>query len=129
MNGSLDANIMLRVILNDIPEQREQALKILHRGRYRIADVAIVEAAFVLGRNYDMEREAIVRVLDGLLGQENLVCNRELFSQVFPKFVAHPRLSFEDCCLAVYAEINDAVPLYTFDKNLAKQTPQAELVG
>ncbi len=129
MNGSLDANVILRAILGDVPKQRTQALKILGRGRYHVADVAIVEVAFVLGRNYGMEREAIARTLEGFLGHESLNYNRQLFSQVFPKFVAHPSLSFEDCCLAFYAELNKALPLYTFDKNLAKQTTQAELVG
>ncbi len=129
MNGSLDANVILRIILNDLPEQRVQALKMLDQGYYHIADTAVVESAFVLQRNYHMDRQSIVQVLNGFLTRENLICNHHLFLQVFPMFVTHPALSFEDCCLAVYAELNKAVPLYTFDKNLAKQVAQAELVG
>ncbi len=44
-------------------------------------------------------------------------------------YVIQPVLSFEDCCLSVYAELNDASPLYTFDKKLARQLSQARIIA
>ncbi len=37
-------------------------------------------------------------------------------------------MAAEDCCLATYAELNDAKPLWTFDQKLARQAPDAKLV-
>lgn len=126
--GSLDANVILRIILDDIPSQRVAAVRLLEGGMYRVADTAVVEAAFVMERNYHMQRFAIAQILVGFLAQPQVVCDQRLFAEVFPMFTAHPALSFEDCYLAAAAEQQAALPLYTFDKTLARQIAQAELV-
>ena len=55
-------------------------------------------------------------------------CNQALFEKALALFIAHANLSFEDCCLAAYAQITDAEPLWTFDKKLANQAPSAKLI-
>ena len=75
VSDSLDTNLMLRLIMNDVPERREKVLNLLY---------------------------------------------------TFPLYLEHPKLSFYDCCLACYAEIKHHEPLFTFDKKLAKQLPQAK---
>jgi predicted nucleic acid-binding protein len=54
--------------------------------------------------------------------------NRALFAKALPLFATHPALSLEDCCLSVYAELDGATPLWTFDQKLARQVTGAELV-
>jgi predicted nucleic-acid-binding protein len=131
LSGSLDANVLLRLLLNDIVDQHQGVIKLFQNasGQFAIADTAIIETVFVLERNYTFTRAAITETIEGLMSLAEINCNRPLFLKALPLFVKYPALSFEDCCLAVYAELNDAMPLWTFDQKLAKQAPSARLVA
>ena len=128
--GSLDANVLLRLLLNDIPEQHQSVVSLFGRarGQFTVADTAIIELVFVLERNYGFTRVAIADAVEGLLSLPEINGNRRLFSCALLLFQKRPALSFEDCCLATYAELSDAAPLWTFDKKLANQAPSARLV-
>jgi predicted nucleic-acid-binding protein len=128
--GSLDTNVLLRLLLKDQPEQHQAVLALLDNssGSFEVADTAIIEVAFVLERNYGFTRTAIAEDIGSLTMLPKLSCNRALFELALPLFVAHPGLSFEDCCLSVYAELQAATPLWTFDKKLASQATGAKLV-
>lgn len=130
--GSLDTNILLRLILQDVPDQHNAAVKLFNdaKGQLAASDLAIIEMTFVLlGQNYQFTREQIAEVIEGIMQIPKINCNRALFRQVLPMYVHKPALSFEDCCLAVYAEINNATPLWTFDQKLAKQSPSVKLLA
>jgi predicted nucleic-acid-binding protein len=128
--GSLDTNVLLRLLLKDLPEQHQAIVALLDSspGSFEVADTAVIEIVFVLERNYSFTRDAIAEDVGGLITLPRLNSNRVLFERALPLFVAHPSLSFEDCCLSVYAELQAATPLWTFDKKLATQTPSARLV-
>ncbi len=130
LSGSLDANILLRLLLNDVPAQHQAATKLLKEAdsRFAVADTALIEVAFVLERNYQLNRSQIVEAIEGLMALAEINCNRILFETALPFFKPNPSLSFEDCCLAAYAELNDAVPLWTFDKKLSSQISSAKLI-
>lgn len=126
---SLDTNVILRIMLRDIPEQclKTQDMFMRQGVSYDVADLAITEAVYVMQKGYT--RPEIVERLWWVLSLPDLNVNRALFDRVFPMYLEHPALSFNDCCLAVYAELNEAEPLWTFDKVLAKQSGTAKLVG
>jgi predicted nucleic-acid-binding protein len=128
--GSLDANVLLRLLLNDVPEQHKAVVRLFEEapGQFDIADTAIIELVFVLGRNYEFTRSAIVEAVEGLMELTVVTCNRTLFEMALPIFSKFPALSFEDCCLSSYAELHYASPLWTFDQKLAKQAPNAKLL-
>ena len=127
--ASLDTNIVLRLILKDIPDQYEQALELLHRPgvEYNVSDLAITEVVYVL-QSQGKTRTQIIKALWGFLKPMNINANFNLFNQVFPMYLNHPKLSFNDCCLSVYATLNQAEPLWTFDHALAKSSPTAKLL-
>ncbi|HEU0190394.1 MAG TPA: PIN domain-containing protein [Mycobacterium sp.] len=129
-DGSLDANVVLRLLLNDVPEQHAAAVRLVNGAAtgFVVSNVAIIEVVFALCRHYQFSRDAVVRVLTGLMAQPNITCNRELLAPTLRLFVAHPKLSFEDCYLATYAELLNSQPLWTFDKKLAVQASSARLV-
>ncbi len=131
MRGSLDTSVVLRLLLNDIPEQTREAAKLLRRsgGQLVVADLVFVEMAHVLERYYQLSRLDISELIRSFMQLEVIACNRELIGPALDSFVTHSALSFEDCCLATAAGLNQAQPLYTFDQKLAKQLSQAELVG
>lgn len=129
--GSLDANIILRLLLNDIPTQHNAALQLLtkHSAQFAVADIAIMEIAFVLKRNYGFTRVQVREALDGFMAIPQINCNRTMITRALEYYEQHPSLSFEDCCLAMYAQLNEAEPLWTFDKKLANQTAGTKLVS
>lgn len=128
--GSLDTNVILRLLLRDVPKQHQAAKRLVENapGQLAIADLAIIETAFVLTRNYGFTREHVQEVLTRLMLLPQINCNRNLFSIALPVYVVNPSVSLEDCVLATYAKLNDALPLYTFDKKLASHSPNAKLL-
>jgi len=130
MRGSLDTSVVLRLLLNDVPSQTQKAAMILRQPKKQlaVADLVFVEMAHVLERYYQLERLDIRDLFQSFMRLEVINCNRVMLEQALESFVKYPALSFEDCCLAVYANLNQAKPLFTFDKKLAKQLDQVELV-
>lgn len=127
---SLGTNIILRLILGDVPGQ---CLKIqdllMRRGMtYEVEDLAITEAVYVLQSVYRLPREEIVEGIRSLAWFPQIKYNQELFERVFTMYLRYPKLSFNDCCLAGYAAVNEAEPLWTFDKMLAKESGTAKLL-
>jgi len=129
--GSFDANVVVRLLLNDVPDQHAAAAKLLESSDtpFVVADVAIIEVVFALCRYYEFSRDAAAEAITGLMAQPKIDCSRTLFTSALRLFIGHPKLSFEDCYLAMYAERFDAEPLWTFDKKLAGQASSARLVG
>src|SRR5664279_4684461 len=113
-SGSLDTNVLLRLLLNDIADQHQAAVNLLQEahGQFAVADTAFIEIVFVLERNYKLTRTQIVEAVEGLASLAQIHCNRPLLESALPVFKAHGNLSFEDCCLAAYASLNDAEPLW-----------------
>jgi predicted nucleic-acid-binding protein len=129
--GSLDTNTLLRLLLRDVPKQHASVKNLVESctSQLAIADVVFFEVAFVLVRNYGFSREQVSEAIQDIMSLEQINCNRRLFDKALQLYVAHPALGFEDCALSVYAELNNATPLYTFDKKLANQTKTSQLVA
>lgn len=131
ISDSLDTCVIVSLALGEPANQRDAAWELLESGDiHHVADLAISEAVYVLEYHYKQTREEIVRGLNNLFATHDDVLNynHNLINLVFPYYTAHPSLSFNDCCLAFYAELNHAEPLFTFDKKLAKQHPTAKLL-
>lgn len=131
---SLDTSVVIRVLTNDLPEKRRLALDFISKDDniFRLSDLALSEIVYVLSSDlYKHPREAVVDKINFFLTRfcDNIIYNRDLTSHVFPFYLEHPKLSFNDCCLAYYAEASDAEPLYTFDTKLARQHPSAKLLA
>ncbi len=131
MTDSLDTNAIVRYIVDDVPGQREKVLELLDTPRttHYIADLALAETVYVLEEYYHYDRSSAANSLAMFLERyDSLQYNHDLTELVFPFYLEHPKLSFYDCCLASYAELENAEPLFTFDKALARQHPNAKLL-
>lgn len=121
-NGSLDTNVLLRLLLDDVAPQTKAVERLLARGeRFEVADAALIEMIFVLEKVYGFGREDILENVWVITRNEQFVCNRVLFEHALPLYLHHGKLSIMDCVLLVYARLNNAAPLWTFDKDLIKQ--------
>jgi predicted nucleic-acid-binding protein len=128
---NLDANLLLRLILADIPEQAAaiESLFADAAQTYAIADMAFAEIVWILhGATFSYSREHVALNLQAILKIEQINCNRAMLERAVPLYVHHPGISFVDACLAAYAELNGAKPLLTFDKRLAKALPDLTAV-
>lgn len=127
---SIDTNVLLRLIVGDVPAQYEEAKKLLTEanGPIFVSDTVFVEVIFVLSREYKLTRYQIKQAIIGLLSIEVITCNSAALTKALNIYVGAPSLSFEDCIIGVQASLNDALPLYTFDKKFATQHPNAVLL-
>ncbi len=122
--GSLDTNILLRLVIGDIPEQTRLIHELLENVTVlQVADIVIFEMVFILDKYYELSRKDIIESLYTVIRHEKINCNRWLFESAITKYMENPKLSFVDCTLPYYAALNNAVPLYTFDQALAKASP------
>ncbi len=106
-----------------MPEQHDAAVVLLQTGgTFFVSDIALVETVFVLGRAYGLNREQQREAIHGLVNLPQILANASLFDRALTLYVAHSKLSFEDCYLVTSAEMTSNQPLYTFDRKLASQT-------
>lgn len=131
LGGSLDTNILLRLILGDIPSQRQKIVKQLFsrpNDKFKVSDTVLIEAMFVLERYYHLTRPEIADILTDMVQHPKLSCNSVLFRQILADYSIHTGLSVEDVYLAHLAKVENAIPLWTFDKKLSSQMPSAKLL-
>lgn len=126
---SLDTNILLRIILRDEPKLLELAKKLLESHEsFAVADLVVIELEYVLNGYYNYSRAEFADIVSRLLlSNQHLNINRLLFEKALALYLKYPTESFDDCCLACYAKINGQIPLYTFDKKMARDLPGVKL--
>lgn len=131
--NSLDTSLLIRFIMNDVPGTRQKVRDLLSTPSttHHIFDLALTETVYVLENVYEQTREEIVNELNFFLTRyaDVLAYNHALTTEVFPFYLTHPKLSFNDCCLAAYAELEKAEPLFTLDQKLARQHHSAKLLA
>ena len=126
--SSLDANIVLRLLLRDVPDQTERIInliKISKPGSLVVEDAVLFECVWILtGKIYQFDRIIISELFLQIINIPQVNCNRFMLEKAMILYVNTPGISFIDACLAVYAELNNATPLLTFDKKLATSLPK-----
>ena len=127
--ASVDTNVLLRWILHDIPEQTQEVDRLFNSGqRFLIEDAAIIETVFVLERVLGVSRATVSQTVRLLAATGCLIFDRGQWERVVAEYSRHTKLSIADVYLAERAAEREATPLYTFDRKLAAQSPNAELV-
>jgi predicted nucleic-acid-binding protein len=120
----LDANAVLRWILNDIPEQAARVRAVLMEADCRIPLVVLAEIVYVLEGYYGLERNAIAKTVHDLLALDGeLIQDAEEIRKAVDLF-ATTRLDFVDCVLAGYSNVRGC-EVCTFDQALRKQLGKA----
>jgi predicted nucleic acid-binding protein len=123
---TVDANILLRYVLRDVPDQSEAARRLIESEQdLGVTAVALAEVAWVLaGSQYRRERSAIVEHLVRLLSRQNL------FPLGFAKAEAQAALlacapengaaDFGDALIAACARSAGAYEIYSFDRRFVR---------
>jgi len=116
---SLDANVVLRYILRDLPAQSAKAEALITRSQCYVSDVIVTETAFVLERRFGLSRADVSLILRKFLSLRTVACNELLLDKTLELFASARRLSFADCYAAAEASRGGHI-LVTFDKDLAR---------
>jgi predicted nucleic-acid-binding protein len=115
----IDANIVLRYVLNDHEELSPKAKEIIDNNIVEVPIEALCEAVFVLHGYYETDRESISTELKKFFANTQCVLShREAVLRGIAYFGA-TKLDFVDCILAGYMEIEHD-EIYTFDEKLQK---------
>ena len=117
--NSLDTNVVLRYLLNDIPEQADLAKENIAHSVCYVTDVVTTEVIFVLERVINLDRDDIAKLTKAFLGLPNIVYNDYLLDQTMDLYRKNKSLSFVDCYAATEAKVYNN-HLLTFDKELQK---------
>lgn len=118
--NSIDTNVILRFLLNDVPAQTTKAKQILSSPPIYVSDVVFTEAVFVLENSLAYSRKSVASLLRVLLSVPGLVYSDHLLPEVLTMYETKGSLSFVDCYAATEAD-KFGVKLFTFDKKLRNQ--------
>lgn len=117
---SLDTNLVLRFLLNDLPEQAKKVENLVLNNQVYVTEVVIIETVYVLEKIFQIPRQDIARLVGDFFNFPNLATNRDFLPEVISLYRDHPALSVVDCYVAIESTTRDN-QLATFDKRLASQ--------
>lgn len=111
----IDANIILRFILNDNEELSQKAREIVLGKDCCVSYEVIAEVVYVLSGVYGIERAGISNAISIFL--PNVTVSNEQVLQTALSYFAETRLDFVDCILAAH-RIIEKKEILSFDKKL-----------
>lgn len=124
----VDANVILRYILDDHAELSPKAAEILEQPQAVTLTLEVAcEVVYVLQKVYAVDRKGIQLQLSNLLHEELVVMEKSSVFLAALDYYSTSKLDFVDTLLWAYHAIEQQ-EVYTFDSKLAKliqQTNQA----
>ena len=113
----LDANMILRYLLNDHPDMADTVERLLSRENVTVTIEVIAEVVYVLKRVYSLDRKTIASSVQRFL---NLVTPKdEDVLKEAVKTYGNQNLDFVDCVLYAYS-LHGGYEIATFDEKLKK---------
>lgn len=120
----LDANAVLRFLLQDIEEQFQQVRNVVKRDKCYVTLEVMAEVCYVLEGLYQVSREDIANNFRKL-NFDVTILNVDVFLRALEIFDKSPKLDFVDCLLYGY-KMERGIDIVTFDKQLIKQLRDME---
>lgn len=119
----LDANIILRFLRNDDPQQSKTSAELFQRAQKNelhliVSAVTILEVFYVLAKTYSMPRPDVARILDTLLASGLVLCEDGGITQDALRRITDNKISFGDAYLVATA-VHAGEELVSFDKGVA----------
>lgn len=120
----LDANAVLRFLLQDNEEQFQEVRAVVKSDRCYVTLEVMAEVCYVLEGLYQVSREDIVNNFRKL-NFDVTILNVDVFLRALEIFDKPPKLDFVDCLLYGY-KMERGIDIVTFDKQLIKQLGHIE---
>jgi len=127
----IDANIILRYILNDHEEISPKAKEIIDKHIVEVPVEVLCEVIYVLTGYYNIDRQNVSTKLKRFFEETQCILPHQETIIKALEYFGENTLDFVDCILAAYAEIEKDT-IYTFDVKLQKlidkiRLPDADL--
>lgn len=113
----VDANIVLRYLLDDHPELSQRAADILEYQSVILPIEAACEVVYVLQKIYEVERTIIAQQLTKLVDEMLVQMEKPRVFTKALEYYSDSRLDFVDCLRWSY-HTEENQPIFTFDKKL-----------
>ena len=118
----LDANVILRFLLDDNPTLSSRAKSIIENiGRGKtiafISSMALYEVVFTLGRTYKLQRSDIRQKLLSLIDIQNIAVDKQKIVEKALYFYEQKNVSFVDAYQAALMLSKRVKKIYSFDKH------------
>ena len=113
----LDANMILRYLMNDNIKMADEVEDLIHSHEVLILPEVVAEVIYVMRSVYKLERSEIVSGLIDFLEMDNIKtnCGNVLYMGI--KLYGRVSLDFVDCLLCAYHTVS-GYEICTFDKKL-----------
>ena len=115
----VDANVILRYLLDDDPQLAEKATKIIEQGQVYVPFEVMAEVVYVMQGVYKASRQEISSVLTRFIMLPNVTTNSEPVLCEALQLYADKGLDFVDSLLCGYSIVEGA-QVETFDRKLKK---------
>jgi len=122
--SSLDTNVVLRLILNDVPEQAARAASFIGRSSCYVTDVVVAECVFVLEKTYKLDRSFIKNSITTFFEINTVNFRETLVTEALDLYASQRTLSFADCYSIAEATLKGD-ELITFDRAILKKYGRA----
>ncbi|MBQ5472521.1 MAG: PIN domain-containing protein [Treponema sp.] len=110
----VDTNVILRYLLNDIPEKADKAASMIEEGAFTLPEI-VAEVVYVLVKLYEIPREEMKNIISPIF-DEIFMENSDVMSAAI-SYYSETKLDFVDCIILARKKIlNESV--FTFDKKL-----------
>ena len=120
MTAYVDTNILVRLLTNDIPEQVEEALRLIdEHSSVHVTSSTMLEMAYVLITHYTRSRDNIVASLTDVLKSHQFIVDETLVWRLALELFGSTTLALHDCYIAARA-LSEGAMLLTFDEDLTK---------
>ncbi|BDU50994.1 PIN domain-containing protein [Haliovirga abyssi] len=115
----VDANIILRYLLEDHEEHLREAENIIENNDILIFNEVIAEVIYVLEKLYKVNRVNIMQGLVDFFSNRSVELEKEEVVKKALKLFSEKKLDFVDCLLYAYS-FEAGYEIATFDKKLLK---------
>ena len=115
---AVDTNVLIRLVTSDHPVQAARAVAVFRSGPVFVAKSVLLETEWVLRYSYDLDTEAILRVLRSVLGLAN-VSVEDPAATVTALRLCEQGLEFADALHVASSAPADR--FVTFDERLVKR--------
>lgn len=121
----LDANAVLRFLLQDNEEQFQQVKTVIQRKNCYVTLEVLAEVCYVLEGLYQVTREDIISNFRKL-NNDVIILNADVLLRGLDIFDKTPKLDFVDCLLYGY-KFERNINIITFDQKLRKRLDNVSL--
>ena len=114
---TIDTNVILRYLLNDIPEQADKAAQVIENVAKAYPEI-VAEVVYVLVKLYSVPREKISEIVSPIVDEVEF--DHVGIVKAALDYYSQTKFDFVDCLMLARNQILDE-EVFTFDKKLANR--------